>query len=108
MSDYTGAIWPARAPEPSQAEIYDHHMGAYPNPDIDVAPAVLNPRCPVMPDHPPYTPPAMTMSRLYRIQMDIDNGRFGEPALLMCGSAVMPNDVQALVNEVLRLRGELK
>jgi len=24
MNDYTGTIWPAHAPEPSQADIYDH------------------------------------------------------------------------------------
>jgi hypothetical protein len=97
MSDYTGTIWPARAPEPSQADIYDHHMGVYPNPDIDVAPAVLNPRCPVMPEHPPYTPPALTMDRLYHIQMDLANGL-----------PISRQDQQSLITEIYRLRSEAK
>ena len=63
----------------------------FPSPDIDV----VNPDCPCMPDHPPYYPPALGMDRLYHLQMDLANGL-----------PLERGDQQALINEIIRLRGE--
>lgn len=53
----------------------------------------VNPGYPCMPEHPPYSPPALEMDRLYRIQMDLANGL-----------SIERNDTQALINEILRHR----
>ena len=57
----------------------------------------INPDYPCVPDYPPYSPPALEMDRLYRLQMDLANGL-----------PIERNDTQALLNEILRLRGNAK
>jgi len=96
MSDCAKTVWPSRAPEPSQADIYDHHAWFRPT-DNTLKVELMNPGCSVMPEHPPYTPPALTMDRLYHIQLDFSNG-----------IPMSRSDQQALITEIYRLRSEAK
>lgn len=56
---------------------------------------LINPDHPVMHEHPPYLPYVIPVERVVLIQKQLANG-----------ATVSRGDIQALVSEVLRLRGK--